>query len=157
VETDEIDSTLADLRRDLTRERDERRLLQRKLDDLTNKLRYPGTKFLIDLEYALVYDDTIAVGALSLHVEPPFETLQGLLHSVYEPSAYCPTSNTPVVVTNGSLIVAPADAISVAIHRQRQTGPTRIDASVAIYNASASPIEIAVRVWRRLGMGGAGS
>jgi hypothetical protein len=128
-------------------------LLRRDFDQLAVKFRAPGTRFLVDLEYKLVYDDTITVGASSLHVATPFETLPGTLHALYALSAYCSDSNTPVVIGDGSVIVAPSDAVSIGIHRQRATSPTRIEASVVLYNSGAVEADIAVRVWRRLGMG----
>jgi hypothetical protein len=153
MEADELDDRIAALERDRDRQRQEFDRLKREHDALANKLRYPGTKFLVDLEYKLVYEDTITVGAVSLHVEPPFETLPGTIHAIYALSAYAPSSNTPVVIGDGSVIVAPSDAVSIGIHRQRATSPTAIEASVVLYNSGAVEADIAVRVWRRLGMG----
>ena len=158
METDAIDAALADLTREQDRQRRDFDRLRREYDQLAIKLRSPGTKFLVDLEYKLVFptdtaDGVITVGAASLHVTTPIETLPGALHAVYVLSAYAPSSNTPVLISDGSVIVSPADAISVGLHRQRQTSPTRIETSVVLYNSGASPQDVAVRVWRRLGMG----
>jgi hypothetical protein len=57
------------------------------------------------------------------------------------------------VITDGSVIVAPSNAVSVAIQRQRQTSPTRIEAKIIIDNSTGVDQSLALRVWRRLGMG----
>lgn len=149
----DLQALTATLRTELDRERQDRQQLRREYDGLANKLRYPGTKFLVDLEYKLVYDTTLTIATSTLALGAVFETLPGALHAVYALSAYAPSSNTPVLITDGSVIVAPSNAVTVAIQRQRQTSPTRIEAKVAVYNATAGDVDIAIRVWRRLGMG----
>jgi hypothetical protein len=145
------------LRADVDRLRTEYDRTVRAFDQLSQKLRYPGTKFLVELEYKLVYDTTVtATTAPAVSTWPaatPFDTLPGTLHAVYVVSAYAPSSNTPVVITDGSVIVAPSNAVSVAIQRQRQTSPTRIEAKIIIDNSTGVDQSLALRVWRRLGMG----
>jgi hypothetical protein len=152
MDAEEFEERLAALERERVPRADFDRL-RREYDDLRNKLRYPGTKFLVDLEYQLVYEGTVSVATLDVEVDDVFETLPGALHAVYRLSAYSTDSNTPVVVCDGSLSVAPSDTVAVAIQRQRQTSPTRIEASVIVRNDTADTVNIAVRVWRRLGMG----
>lgn len=153
MDADALDDAIEDLRKD-------RAALQQRLDTLRadfdrflNKFQ-PGTKFLVDLEYKLVFDGTITVAASTLQLSSVIETLPGTLHALYGLSAYAPSSNTPVLITDGSVIVAPSNAVTVALQRQRQTSPTRIETKVAVYNATASSADIAVRVYRRLGVGG---
>jgi hypothetical protein len=153
MDPEELDAALDDLRRDRDRQRQDFDRLRREYDDLRTKLRYPGTAFLVELEYKLVYEGTIEVATVDIEVDDIFETLPGAIHAVYVLSAYCTDSNTPVVVCDGSLSVAPSNAVAVAIQRQRQTSPTRIEASVVVRNDTAGTVNVAVRVWRRLGMG----
>ena len=61
----------------------------------------------------------------------------------------------PLLITDGTVIVPPANTFSVALQRRLQTSPTRIEVSLVYYNFTGADREIAVRVWRRLGMGGA--
>jgi hypothetical protein len=164
MDPDELEDaiqTLQDAQQTLRTEHDKLRTeydrTARAFDQLSQKLRYPGTKFLVELEYKLVYDTTVtATTAPAVSTWPaatPFDTLPGTLHAVYVVSAYAPSSNTPVVITDGSVIVAPSNAVSVAIQRQRQTSPTRIEAKIIIDNSTGVDQGIALRVWRRLGMG----
>ncbi len=148
-----IMASLRDLERGREQQRRELDRLREEYDTLAGKLRYPGTDFLVQLEYQMVYEGTLTAVASTLTTSPIFDTLPGALHAIYALSAYCPTSNVPVIVTDGSVIVAPADAVSVAIQRQLRTGPTRIEARVAMYASTATDYPIAVKVWRRLGMG----
>lgn len=145
---------IATLERDRDVQRGEHDRLRRQFEVLEGKLRFPGTKFLVDLEYQLVYEGSIVAIMSTLTTSEPIETLPGALHAVYALSAYAPSTSVPVVINDGSVIVAPSDAVTVAIQRQVLTGPTRTEARVAVYNSSASGDHtIAVRVWRRLGMG----
>lgn len=154
MDVDEIDDAIAALQRDRDQLREKVDRLRRDHDTLSGKLRFPGTKFLVDLEYKLVLDTTITAAASTLTVPAGFfESLPGALHAVYCVSALCTDSNIPVVITDGSIIVAPAGAISVGVQRQLKTTPTRIESQVAIYNSVAAPHDVAVRIWRRLGMG----
>lgn len=153
MEADELDDAIQQLRTDLDRTERDRARLEQLVKDFTNKLRYPGTKFLVDLEYKLVYDATQSVTNATLSTPVIIETLPGTLHALYVVSAYCSDSNTPVVLCDGTVSVSPANAVSVMIQRQRATSPTRIESSVLIRNDSGGTRAIAVRVWRRLGMG----
>jgi hypothetical protein len=157
MDADELDDAIHQLQRD----RDELKAKLEKLrvdhDVLSGKLRFPGTKFLIDLEYRVVYDATATFGHAgttgAFTLTAAFDTLPGTLHAVYALSAHAPSSDTPVLITDGSVIVAPANAITIALQRQRQTSPTRIEAKLAVYNSTASDQSLAIKVWRRLGMG----
>jgi hypothetical protein len=153
---DEIERTFRDLRTDLDQARRDIAKAQHDHDQLSGKLRYPGTKFLVDLEYKLVYDATLtAAGTPATTVQtlgPVFETLPGLLHAVYELSAYAPGSNVPVITSHGGG-GTPASVIQVRLERARQTGPTRTEIRVAMQNTIGTDYAVAVRVWRRLGMG----
>lgn len=158
MESDDLDDAIRTLERDRDRQRQDLDRLRREYDALATKLRYPGTKFLVELEYKLVYDATVTAGwsgsTGALTLTSAFDTLPGALHAVYHISAYATASTTPVLITDGSVIVAPTDAITIAVQRQLQTGPTRTEAKLAIYNSSGSTNHsVAVRVWRRLGMG----
>jgi hypothetical protein len=153
VETDAIDDAIQQLQADLDAERRERLKLRTDFDLLSSKLRTPGTKFLVDLEYRLVYDATQTVADATLSTPVLIETLPGTLHAIYEVSAYCTDSNTPVILCDGTSSVSPAAAIAVMLQRQRATSPTRIAVSVLIRNDSGASRSVAVRVWRRLGMG----
>lgn len=150
---EELDEAVQQLRTELDRAEQERRALESDFLTLKRKLSLPGTKFLVDLEYRLVYDATLTATASALTTSAVFETLPGTLHAVYVLSAHAPSSNTPVLITDGSVIVAPTNAVTVAVQRQRATSPTRTEAKVAVYNSAATDQSIAVRVWRRLGMG----
>lgn len=149
----DAEEAIQELQRDRDRQRQDFDRLRREYDDLRNKLRYPGTKFLVDLEYKLVYDETNTIAHSSMVQGDVFETLPGALHALYCVSAYAPSSNTPLIITDGSVIVPPGNTFSVAVQRQRQTSPTRIEASLVYYNFTGVDQAIAVRVWRRLGMG----
>lgn len=149
-----LEAAHARAERERERLRQEHERLRREFDVLEGKLRFPGTRFLVDLEYQLVYEGSIVAIMSTLTTSEPIETLPGALHAVYALSAYAPSTSVPLVINDGSVIVAPSDAVTVAIQRQVLTGPTRTEARVAVYNSSASGDHtIAVRVWRRLGMG----
>lgn len=153
MEADELDDAIQQLRTDLDTERRERTKLFADFNQLSQKLRYPGTKFLVELEYKLVYDASQTVADATLSSPVVIETLPGTLHAVYEVSAYCSDSNTPVILCDGTSSVSPSAAIAVMLQRQRATSPTRIEVSVLIRNDSGASRTVAVRVWRRLGMG----
>lgn len=148
-----LQDTARQLQQDLDRERQERERTTRDVEGLQRRLLQRGSKFLVDLEYRLVHEATVSVAAGTVVVGAVFDTLPGTLHAVYVLSAYAPSSNTPAVITDGSVIVAPANAVSVGVQRQRQTTPLRIEASVIYDNTGGAAASIAVRVWRRLGMG----
>jgi hypothetical protein len=153
VEADALDDAIQQLQADLDAERRERLKLRTDFDLLSSKLRTPGTKFLVDLEYRLVYDATVEIAHSMMVTGALVETLPGTLHAVYAVSAYAPSSNTPLVITDGSIIVPPGNTFSVALQRRRQTSPTRIETTLVYYNFTGVDQFIAVRVWRRLGMG----
>lgn len=155
MELDDVDDALEQVQRDLAALTTKHDTLKRDHDQLSGKLRSPGTKFLVDLEYKLVHESTVAVAAGTVVVGSVFETLPGALHAVYVLSAYAPASNTPVVITDGSVIVAPANAVSVAIQRKRASSGTQLSLQAAVIydNTGAVSVDVAVRVWRRLGMG----
>jgi hypothetical protein len=153
MEPEELDAALRELQRDRDRQRQDFDRLRREYDQLAAKLRYPGTELLPYLQYQRVYDGTLTAASATLTTSEIFDTLPGALHATYLLSAYAATSSVPLVISDGSVIVAPSDALTVAIQRQRQTGPTRIEARVAVYNSAVGDYDVAVRVWRRLGMG----
>jgi hypothetical protein len=152
VTEDELPGEVAALVRARDQQRQDFDRLRREFDVLAGKLRYPGTEFLVHLEYQVVFDSTVVAEASTLSTSEIFETLPGAQHVPYVLSAYAPTSSVPLLVCDGSIIVAPADAVTVAIQRQLQTGPTRIEARIAVYSATGGTHTIAVKVWRRLGM-----
>jgi hypothetical protein len=144
-------------KQDMTQLQRDHTQLRREYDLLANKLRYPGTKFLVDLEYKLVYDTTLTVPSSPTYlVSPVFETLPGRLHAVYALSAYPVDSNVDIVVCDG-WVLGPLgtlnSGVSIAIARQRQAAPLRIEHSVVINNSAGISVDIAIRIWRRLGMG----
>jgi hypothetical protein len=165
MDPDELDDAVTTLqqerqtlRADLDKLRTEYDRTARAFEQLSQKLRYPGTKFLVELEYKLVYEVTTSIGPGSVVVvptvgTPAFETLPGTLHAVYVLSAYAPDSDTPVVVMDGSVIAPPANTVSIGIQRQRQSSPLRIEARLILDNAGGGTHNVTVRVWRRLGMG----
>jgi hypothetical protein len=135
-------------------------LLRTQFDDLTGKLKYPGTKFLVDLEYRLVFDDTIIVNHDSAITSAPIEVLPGLLHAVYAISAYAPTSDIPIIVMDGAYVkvttATSQNIVTVALQRQRSTNPDAITVSLRVSNKldpDLDNVNVAIRVWRRLGMG----
>ena len=140
-------------RRDLDTTERERSQLRRDFDQLASKLRYPGTSWLVDLEYRLVYDATIAVPDITATVGVVFETLPGALHALYVVSAYAPTNTTVAVLTDGPIIVGPAPLCTVAITRQLLASPSRIESRCLYYQNTGASLDVAVRIWRRLGMG----
>lgn len=150
---DEAIAALEALQRDRDQQRQDLDRLRREFDQLSQKLRYPGTKFLVDLEYKLVYDATLTATASTQTVSAVIETLPGALHAVYALSAYASGSDTPKVITDGAIIVGPTDAVTVALQRQRTSSPRTIAVKVILYNSAVTDYDIAIRVWRRLGMG----
>jgi len=146
--------------------------LTRRFDLLSQKLSTPGTKFLVDLEYRMVYNGTLVVPrgyvdattfamAPGLVDSPIIETLPGSLHAVYAVSAYCATADSPVIcdgaswsATNTGTGAMPYDALLVSLVRTYATAPTRVDVTVQVlspfYTATRT---VAVKVWRRLGIG----
>lgn len=138
---------LQQAQRDADREHDK---LRADFTVLSNKLRYPGTKFLIDLEYKLVYDATVSANPGTFTISTAFETLPGGLHAVYHVSGY---ASDIVVVSDGNVIVPPTPSISICIQRELLTNPTRVEAKVYLYNSDVSAHSVSVRVWRRLGLG----
>jgi len=127
--------------------------LTRRFEGLSGKLQTPGTKFLVELEYRLVYDATITVPAASA-TAVTVETLPGLLHSVYVLSAYCYDSDTPSVVCDGTIESTLGGAAAVRLQRTRVTGPPlSVLVEVVVKNTTANERQFPVRVWRRLGMG----
>jgi hypothetical protein len=153
MDTDAIDNEIQKLKRDRDRLQIKVDRVRQDFDLFQGRLRYPGTQFLIDLEYLLVLDVTLSCNGPALTIGNVFETLPGALHAVYTLSAYATDSDVPVIMTDGSVLVAPADSVTVAIQRRRQSTPVRTEARIVIYNNTAAAKNIAVRVWRRLGMG----
>jgi hypothetical protein len=152
MEPEEIEAALRELERARDQQRQDFDKLKREFELLNGKLRFPGTDFLIRLEYQAVYEGTILAAASTLTTAPIFDTLPSAQHALYHVSAYAPTSSVPILVTDGSLIVNPSDPVTVAILRQLRTGPTRIECRVAVYNFTGGEQTIAVKVWKRLGM-----
>lgn len=159
METDELDDAIAalqqqaaTLRADLDRTERERVTLQRAHDQLAQKLRYPGTKFLVDLEYKLIHDATLTVPTGGV-VTALIETLPGALHALYHLSAYCVDSSSPGVVVDGEIEGARALTLAASLQRVRQTAPLRIEVTLVVTNNTVADRDVAVRVWRRLGMG----
>ena len=146
------------LRADLDQERRERLALKATVEQLRTKLLYPGTKFLVELEFRVIFEGRILVALNSTRADL-IDTLPGELHALYQVSAYS-VSNTPMVLTDGALSSYPAlspplaEGVSVCLQRQRQSAPVRTEVSLRLVNASATMnANIAVKVWRRLGMG----
>jgi len=143
----ELSKALADLS---TTQRDLDTLTKR-FEILSGKLQTPGTKFLVELEYRLLYDSVLVVPATSGLSSGVFETLPGLLHAVYLISAYCDNAS-PSVICDGEEISGLTGVIGVSILRKKISGPA-ITAEVWAHNNTASERNAYVRVWRRLGMG----
>lgn len=154
LDLDEALSLLETLKTTTEQQREDFDKLRREYDTLASKLRYPGTDFLVKLEYERVYDGTILAEPSTISTSAIFETLPGALHAPYVLSAYALNSSVPVIICDGAVIVSPSDTITIAIQRQYQTGPARIESRVVVYNSSVSEFNIAVRVWKRLGLGG---
>ena len=146
--------------------------LTRRFDLLSNKLNTPGTKFLIDLEYRMVYDAILTVPRRYLSSDtflilpglvnsPVIETLPGALHADYLLSAYCPVVDSPVVCGGVSWSpdgpvagVQPYDALLVSMVRTYKIDPIRVDVTVQVTNPCYETSRtVAVRVWRHLGIG----
>jgi len=145
----DLDKALSDLsttRRDLD-------TLTRRFEVLSGKLQTPGTKFLVELEYKLVYDAVVSVPDVTVAFGAIFETLPGALHSIYVVSAFATTNTTVQVLTDGPILVGPTSRCSVAISRQQKASPTRIEATVIYYQNTGAALNVSVRIWRRLGMG----
>ena len=157
MDPDELERAVQQLRADLEEERRKQARLVADFTQLSAKLRSPGTKFLVDLEYRLVYENTALVIPLNYTGAVPIETLPGKLHALYLLSAYAVSDTTAVVVTDGPLlpVTTPlADGVSIAIERQLATSPARILVGLRVANTrAANAVTVAVRVWRRLGMG----
>ena len=144
---------LSDLRREFDREREERRALERRYDTLAAKLSYPGTRFLVDLSYKLVYDATLTAaasgGSGTATTGPVFEITEG--HAVYVLAAHCTDSDTVLVTTHGGGTTTSADSIVARIEHQRSG--TKWEHYVGLTNFILADHDVAVKVWRRLGMG----
>jgi hypothetical protein len=153
MDFDELDRTVETLTRDRDQLRQDVERLRREFDQLNSKLRYPGTKLLVDLEYQLLYDSTTTVVTLG-STNTLIETLPSLLHAVYQLSAYCTDSTSPYVVCDGGLVGSPGLTIGVYLARVQVPGPPKaIEVRLIVSNPTAANRTIAVRVWRRLGMG----
>jgi hypothetical protein len=124
-----------------------------RVESFTQKLSTPGTKFLVNLEYRLVYDTVVTVPNITATFGAVFETLPGALHAVYVISAFATTNLTVQVLTDGPIIVGPGSLCTVAIARQQKAAPTRIESTIIYYQNTGAPLDVSVRVWRRLGMG----
>ena len=124
--------------------------LQQDFEVLQGKFRYPGTKFLVDLEYRLLYEGTLTVPASSAISSAVIETLPGALHAVYSLSAHCMQSSV-ALICDGS---APA-LVGLHVHllRSRSLDPIRIDVTARVQNTTSTEHTVAIRVWRRLGIG----
>ena len=147
MDAEDMRAAIAQLQADLDAERAERDILRKDHDAL--HLTVMGLA--VKAQYRLLYDATVAVGS-GTETSDIFETLPGTLHAIYAVSAYAPDSDTPVIVANGPVESAPSAGICVSIQRQRQSNPTRIECRVLLDN-SGSVANVAVRVWRRLGIG----
>lgn len=127
------------------------------LDILTTRLISPGGRFLIDLEYQTVYAAQIVIDTSSTS-RISIDTLPGELHAVYQLSAYA-TTNTPIILMDGASLGSLTDlgsltnGVSVCLLRQRASDPTRIEIYLNVINSIASPQTLAIKVWRRLGIG----
>jgi hypothetical protein len=149
----ELDTTVQTLTRDRDRLREDLDRLRREFEQLNGKLRYPGTKFLVDLEYKLAYEGTTTV-ATGGSTNTLVDTLPGLLHGVYVLSAYCTDSTSPLVVCDGGLYGGPGLTIGVYLARVQVPGPPpAIEVRLIVANGTLNPRTVAVRVWKRLGMG----
>ena len=145
MDDEDLTATLDQVQADLRTARDEQTRLRDEHDRLVLEVRNPNVKTL----WRVVYEDTATITGTM--VSGVFETLPGTLHAVYVLSAYAPESNTPVVCADGTDLV-PSDGINVSIQRQRATSPTRTECRLLFHN-SGSPVAVAWKVWRRLGLG----
>lgn len=152
MEQADLERLVEELQRDRDKLREDHEKLRHEYDVLAGKLRYPGTDFLVKLEYAPIFDSTITATSADITISAPFDTIPGTGHASYLLSAYVPTSNTPVIICDGSIIVAPSNTIAVAIQRSVDTGPTRTVARVVLYNSAVLDYDVSVRVWKRLGL-----
>lgn len=152
-----VQNTIAEIQSDSTIQQTDLALLSKKFDELEGKLRFPGTKFLVDLEYNIVYDARIVINTSSTS-QISIDTLHGELHAVYQLSAYA-TTNTPIILMDGASLGSLTDlgsltnGVSVCLLRQRASDPTRIEIYLNVINSIASPQTLAIKVWRRLGIG----
>lgn len=150
---EEIEDRIRTLERDGEQRRVALDRLRTEYDQLRNQLRYPGTRFLVDLSYKLVYDATITAaasgGSGTATAGPVFETTDG--QAVYVLAAHCTDSDTPLVTTHGGGTTTSADSIVVRLEHQR--AGRKWEHYVAVTNFLLADHDVAVRVWRRLGMG----
>src|SRR4029077_154096 len=112
----ELDATVQTLTRDRDRLREDLDRLRREFDQLDGKLRYPGTKFLVDLEYKLVYEGTITAPLNSIATQV-IQTLPGALHALYALAAYATETGILVLTDGGG--AGPPGSLAVRLGRQR--------------------------------------
>lgn len=145
-----VQDTIVEIQSDSTVQRADLALLSKKFDELEGKLRFPGTKFLVDLEYRLVYEGTLTAPFSSAISSTIIESLPGTLHAVYIISAYCAVPSVSVICDGSA-----SDLVGIHAHLVRtfETSPARIDVTVRLRNTSITSRDVVVRVWRRLGIG----
>lgn len=150
MEADEIDDAILELRRDRDAQRQRYDKLKADFDAFLNKFQ-PGTKFLVNLEYRLIYDTTLTL-ATGGPVETLIETRKDLQHAVYELSAKRTDTNGEAVIYGGTVSVVPGNSVQLALEsRYNSSGPS-VDTYLVSYNSKGSDVAVAVKIWRRLGM-----
>lgn len=151
MDTDAIDDLIEQLRSDLDAEKRERERLRTDFDLLSSKLRTPGTKFLVDLEYRLIYSGTVSIPTLGPH-DTLLETRKDGQDAIYEMSAKRTDTNGEGVIYFGAPVVAPPNAVLLCLDTRYATGPNRQETYLVAYNTKGSTVNVTVKVWRRIGM-----
>jgi hypothetical protein len=152
MEADAIDDAIQVLQADYAALAAKHDKLRTDYDLLSLKLRYPGTKFLVDLGYRLVYDATITCAAGGPH-STLIQTRKDLQHAVYVLSARRTDTNGEGVLYNGMATVLPGNSVQLAIEsRYNSSGPS-LDTYLLDYNSKATSVSVAVKIWQRLGLG----
>lgn len=152
MDADALDDAILELQAAKDRQRQDFDRLRREFDQLTNKLRYPGTRFLIDLAYKLVYANT----ALSVATLGPHTTLieqrNDLQHGVYVMSAKQTATDAEGVIYDGAPVVVPGNAVLLSIYSAYNASGPSLDTYLVAYNTKGATVTVDVKVWRRLGL-----
>jgi hypothetical protein len=150
MDFDELPTAVETLERDRERLRQDVDRLRRDFDQLNAKLRYPGTRFLVDLEYTLVFDTTVAA-VLNTTTTRVIEILPGEQLATYRLAAV-PLETGVIVLTDGGG-ASPVNGIALRLGHERLAGPTRTQTTLLATNVLAANHTVRVKIWRRVGMG----
>jgi hypothetical protein len=150
LDLDQLPAAVDTLQRDRDRLSQDAERLRREFDQLNSKLRYPGTRFLVDLEYSLVFDTTVTA-ALSTTTTTLVEIVPGAQLATYRVAAL-PLETGVIVLTDGGG-ASPVNGIALRLGHELLAGPTRTQTTLLATNVLAANHTVRVKIWRRMGMG----